>query len=98
MDFAFKAFANCPVDQGNNQSSDVSFVGIPSQQVSWPTSQCFVVEKDERQRTPIGVMDKIFSGEAWLEPKTFLENYSKRDLSPRRIFQDKLSCMWKFKE
>ncbi|WP_297960316.1 hypothetical protein [uncultured Ruminococcus sp.] len=95
MGFAFGAFANYKAKEVNNQSSDVPSVTIPSQQASWPTRQCFAAGKNG---TPIGVMDKIFSGNAWLEPKAYLDNYSKRGLTPRRIFQDKLSYLWIFKE
>lgn len=93
--FSLSAFANYKSEEVKPQSLDFPSVEIPSQQTSWPTSQCFAAEKNG---TPIGVVDKIFSGGVLVEPKMYLDNYSKRDLSPRRIFQDKLSYMWKFKE
>lgn len=94
-DFSFKAFANYKPENVSTHNADDLSVGIPSKQASWPTRQYFDAEKNN---SPIGVMDKIFSGDAWLEPKAYLDNYSKRGLTPRRIFQDKLSYLWKFKE
>ena len=95
MAFSFKAFASYQAGNGNGQSSDLPSVKIPSQQASWPTRQYFDAEKNN---SPIGVMDKIFSGDAWLEPKMYMVRNEKKDFSPRKIFQDKYTREWKAKE
>ncbi|SEH87740.1 AAA-like domain-containing protein, partial [Ruminococcus flavefaciens] len=93
--FSFEAFANYENYDSIAQSSDAM---LP-QRTSWPIGQySFETVKSKKAGVPVGVMDKIFSGDVWLEPKAYLDNYSKRGLTPRRIFQDKLSYLWKFKE
>lgn len=95
MGYAYGAFANYKAEEVNNKSLDVPSFEIPSQQTSWPTSQCFAAEKNG---TPLGVMDKVFSGGAWLDPKMYLVRNEKKDFSPREIFQDKYTRERKVKE
>jgi hypothetical protein len=92
-DFSFKAFANYKPEEVNNQGVDVPSMEIPSQQISWPTSQYVATEKNV---TSLGVVDKVFSGGAWLEPKMYMVRNEKKDFSPRKIFQDIIICMRKY--
>lgn len=94
-EFSFSAFANYKTEEVNIQSSDVPSVKIPSQQASWPTRQCFAAGKNG---TPIGVVEKIFSDGAWLEPKMYMVRNDKKDFSSRTICQDKYTREWQVKE
>ena len=94
-EFSLSAFANYKSEEVKPQSLDFPSLEIPSQQVSWPTRQCFASEKND---TTLGVMDKIFSGGAWLDPKMYLVRNEKKDFSPRKIYQDKYTREWRAKE
>lgn len=94
--FKYKAFA-----EYTGLSSDLNkqTVPIPSQQMSWPTCQCgYDTDMPGHSRTPIGILDKVFSGGAWLDPKMYMVRNEKKDFSPRKIFQDKYTRERKVKE